>query len=129
LYQIVEVRHIASSQNNIALNSAFFSDTNIGIIEVIENNQPVLKENGGPYTTAQLDNYLGYFETINQAYSEGLLTEDQLCTSFSDHAITASKNKEVQEYMKNYSNYFDGFSELMIAIAKSTNSDCHDDPK
>lgn len=126
LYQIIEVRRIASSQNNIALNAAFFNETNNGIINAIENKRPILKEHKGKYTATQLDNYLGYFETIDQAYSEELLTEAELCTSFSYYVIATSKNKEVREYMEKNPSFFGGFPDLTSTIAKSKNSDCHD---
>jgi hypothetical protein len=123
--QIGELKQIASSQNNIALNGEFFKSSNTGIISAIENNQPILTENGGKYTDAQLDNYLGDFDTIDQVYSEGLLTQDQLCSSFSYYVASTSENKEVQKYMIANPDFNSQFTDLVNIVASSTDPNCH----
>jgi hypothetical protein len=79
---------IAKSQNNIALNQMLYNDpNNIGIIDAIENKKPILKSatSDGQFSSAQLDKYLGDFETVQEVYQEGLLSVEQLCTSFSTY--------------------------------------------
>jgi hypothetical protein len=100
----------------------FLRDANTGIINAIEKrNGKILTE----HTTTQLDNYLGDFETIDQAYREGLLTPDELCTSFSYYVTATSKNEEVQKYMAENSEFFGGLKDLEAVVKHSTNKNCH----
>jgi hypothetical protein len=125
LYQLLVVTRIASSQNNIALNTMFFhSDSNNGIIDAIENGKDILKKNHGEFNNTQLDNYLGDFDTIYQAYAEGLLSPDELCTSFSHYITTANENKEVAEYIKENTKFFGGIILLKDIVAKIPNENC-----
>jgi hypothetical protein len=71
-----------------------------------------------------LDNYLGDFETINQVYQDRLLTEDQLCVSFSYYVTITAKNAEIQKYAENY-DFFGGLQDLTSAVTKSTDKNCH----
>ncbi len=127
-YQLSDLRKVASSQNNIALTAEFFDPTNTGVIDAIENNQPILVEHKGKYTDAQLDNYLGDFETIDSVYGEGLLTEDEMCISFSYYVGATSKNQEIKTYIAGQprgSGFFAGLAELSAIVAKSTDQNCH----
>jgi hypothetical protein len=46
-YELKPVKDIAKSQNNISLGTMFFNDTtNLGIIDAIEHNKPILKKMG-----------------------------------------------------------------------------------
>jgi hypothetical protein len=121
------LKTIAASQNNIALNTMFFNDANTGIIDAIESNKPILKEHKGSYTDDQLDNYLGDFDTIDQVYSEKLLTEDQMCISFSYFVVTALSNPEVKNYIALPTNndFFGGIEDLSKDVASSTDQNCN----
>lgn len=125
LYQLREVRRIASSQNNIALNSEFLNGANSAVINAIENKRPILKEHGGRFNSTELDNYLGDFETINLAFREGLLSEGELCTSFSYYVGITMKNGEIKKYLTENFDYFGGLTDLYKIINESKNSDCH----
>jgi hypothetical protein len=49
--QLGEIKRIAQSQNGIALNTMLFNDSSsAGIISSIQNNKPILVENGGSYS-------------------------------------------------------------------------------
>jgi hypothetical protein len=128
-YQIGELRQVVSSQNNIALSTMFFNDVNTGIIDALETGGPILTVHKGKYTKAQLDNYLGDFETIDSAYSEGLLSEDEFCVSFSYYVTLTSQNDEVKAYLtssrKQDSGFFGGLSHLVNVVAKSKKLNCH----
>ena len=130
LYQFIEVRHIASSQNNILLSNLFFRNANTEIIDAIEVNAidgktQVLKEHGGEFSKTRLDNYLGDFDTIDQVYKEGLLTEVEMCRSFSYYVRATLKNDEINNYMAANPDYFDGIKELAAAVANSKLKTCH----
>jgi hypothetical protein len=130
-YQLVVVEQIASSSNNIALSAMFFRDSNIAIISAIESNDPdhktqILKENNGTFASTQLDAYLGDFETIDQAYVEGLLTEDELCTSFSYYVTATAKSEEVQNYLADNPEFFGGLKRLQVVVTNSKRKECRD---
>jgi hypothetical protein len=103
----------------------FLRDPNVAIIGAIERNAEIVKEGGGESTTTQLDSYLGDFETIDQAYSEGLLTEDEFCTSFSYYAELTAKNEKVQKYLLANPKFFDGLKHLESVVKNSKNKNCH----
>ena len=92
--QIHDVAKVARLQNSISLNTEFFNPTNTGIISAIEHNRPILVEHGGSFDNAQLDNYLGDFDLIRSVFEQNLLTEDELCTSFSYFATLTADNQE-----------------------------------
>ena len=129
LYQFVEVRHIASSQNHIQLSILFFRNANTEIMDAIERNAidgktQVLEDHGGKYSNTRLDNYLGDFDIVDQVYREGLLTEDEMCRTFSYYVTTALKNEEIRKYIANNPAYFDGIQDLDAAIARSKSKNC-----
>jgi hypothetical protein len=89
-------------------------------IEAIEE-KPILKDNGGQFSNTQMDWYLGDLETVCDTYEEGLLSEDELCGSFSAYAQEAEDNSEVKKYLKDNSNFFSGLPKLFDKVDKSTN--------
>jgi hypothetical protein len=129
VYQIWVVQQAVSSQNNIALSTLFFNDVNTGIIDALDTGVPILTIHKGKYTKAQLDNYLGDFETIDSAYGEGLLSENEFCASFSYYVTLTSQNPEVEAYLassrKQDTGFFGGLSDLVNVVAKSKNVNCH----
>jgi hypothetical protein len=121
--QLTELKNVAASQNNIALNTMIFNNpTNVGIISDIENNKPILQKHGGQYTSTQLDNYLGDFDTVEFAYNEGLLNQDQLCDSFSNYLDEIASSTEVQEYLSANESYFSGVPALTKLVNSSKDS-------
>jgi hypothetical protein len=126
-HHISELKQVARSQNNIALSTMFSHDpTNLGIIEAIENKKPILNTVGGSFSSTQLDKYLGDLETVYDVYEEGLLSEKELCGSFSVYAQEAEGNADVQEYLKKNSDYFDGLPKLFNVVDHSKAQGCRD---
>ena len=120
---------IAKSQNNIALNQMFYGDPrNVGIIEAIENKKPILKSatGDGQFSNAQLDKYLGDLQTIDDVYQEGLLTEEELCGSFSVYIQETEANQEVKDYLKANAKYFSGLPHLFTTVDNSKDENCRD---
>ena len=131
--QMRDATKAARLTNFIALTNEFFNPTNAAIISTIEDGKPILIENKGKFADAQLDNYLGEFDTIETAYNEGLLSEEHLCVSFSYYADITNKSKEVTAYIKsqrrtqarNSSPFFRGFSKIVSVVSESKLPDCH----
>jgi hypothetical protein len=125
---IVDGRRATSIQNNIALTAAFFTDTNTKIITAIEGKLPILAENHGQFNDAQLDNYLGNFDTIESAYSDSLLSEEDLCDSFSYYVNLSNQNMEIQNYIaaqqKKDPAFLTSLTHLASIISQSKNQNC-----
>ena len=118
----------AQLQNNIALNSMFFGPINTGIIETIENKQHILLENNGKYNDAQLDNYLGSFDTIESSLDDNLLSESDFCDSFSYFINITNNNSEIKNYVstqqKQDSEFFTSLKVLADKVKNSRNANC-----
>ena len=123
--QLGEIKKIAQSENSIALNTMLLNDpSNAGIIHAIQNNKPVLVENGGSHSDVELDKFLGAFDTIALVYRDGFLSDDHLCSSFAFYIEEANKNSEVKKYLAQYPNFFDGIRRLLPVINNSKSSYC-----
>jgi hypothetical protein len=124
--QIRDVVRVAKLQNTISLNAEFFNPSNTAVISAMEKHKPILIENGGTLSNVQLDNFLGDFETIASAYNQDLLSEDDLCISFSYYADEAGKNAEIQKYIhrKENSDFFAGFVEIVKTVQHSKDANC-----
>ncbi len=125
--QLVELNQIAQSQNSIALNTMFFNDSsNIGIINAMEDGSPILVQNGGQFSHAALDKYLGDFDTIDLVFDAHLISEDQFCDSFSTYISETASSSEISAYLnsKGNSGYFGGFEELRGVVERSQDPNC-----
>jgi hypothetical protein len=125
---IMDSRQAVSAQDNIALTAEFFTDINTKIIAAIENNLPILTENHGQFNDVQLDNYLGNFDTIESAYDQKLLSQDDLCDSFSYYIDISSKDTEIQNYIaeqqKQDSEFLTSLAHLASVVSQSKDSNC-----
>lgn len=129
-FQILEGNRAARLTNFITLANRVFNPTNTEIIDAIENWKPILAPEG-KFTEAQLDNYLADFDTIDEVYEEGLLTEAQLC-KFSYYIMLTTTNKEISDYIKKIRQaqtatskpFFIGYYRLVELVGKSRLPDC-----
>ena len=128
VFLIVDARDEAESQNNIALNSLFFNSVDTGIINAIENNQPILLENKGKYSDAQLDNYLGSFDTVEASLDNHSLNESDFCDSFSYFTSITAKDSEIQNYIadqqKQDPGFFTSVKTLADRVSNSKDDNC-----
>jgi len=127
--QTKDAEKFSQIQNNIALNSKFYDSQTYPIREAIEYGGPILTKNNGIMKEPALANYLGDFETIDAAYEDGALSEQDLCSSFSFFITETHKNREVMNYIvsqrKENTGYFVGLDELNEIVSKSKNPSCH----
>jgi hypothetical protein len=129
-FQTIESNRAARLTNYITLVNRVFSPANTQIIDAIENWKPILAP-AGKFTEAQLDNYLTDFETIDEVYEEGLLSESQLCM-FSYYIILTANSKEISDYIKKIREaqsatskpFFIGYYRLVELVEKSRIPDC-----
>jgi hypothetical protein len=129
-FQTLESNRAARLTNYITLASRVFNPANTQIIDAIENWKPILAPEG-KFSEAQLDNYLTDFETIDEVYKEGLLSEAQLCM-FSYYITRTANNKEISDYIKKIRQeqtaaskpFFVGYYRLVELVGKSKLPDC-----
>jgi hypothetical protein len=129
-FQILDGNRAARLTNFITLTIRFFDPANTEIIDAVENWRPILTPKGR-FTEAQLDNYLSDFDTINEVYQEGLLSEEQLCM-FSYYVNITAANKEIRAYIARVRRlqsagskpFFVGYYRLVELIGKSRLADC-----
>jgi hypothetical protein len=126
VWQIRDARHAATVQNNIALTNSVLGDPdNIKIFEAIEKRQGAIV---AQFTSAKIDSLLGAFEMIDDAVKHGLLTEHQLCVSFSYYIVLVHDDPELRAYVlsvrKDAENYYAGLDSLYRTVTRSADPTC-----
>ena len=117
-YQLRDLRNNQSAQFMLEFNQALSSPINTKIIFALENNKPIFIENGGEFTTADIDNYLGNYELLNNTYQVGLISNDMLYNGFSYDIVKTYQNTEIKNYLaeirknENDEFLFAGFEQL-----------------
>lgn len=110
-----------SAELMLTFNEYLGSETNFKIITLIENNQPILIENGGKFSSAELDNYLSTLELLSNVYFNRLITDDMLYNAFDYTIIKTYQNKEITDYLKKIRQedpmFFMGFESLAISLS------------
>jgi hypothetical protein len=94
----------------------FSENDNHNIARAIENNQKILKANGGSFNEDELDDYLGVYEDLDEALKHDLISAELVYNDFWDDLVAAYQDKEVQSYIariqKDDPDCFIGFQEL-----------------
>jgi hypothetical protein len=87
----------------------------------IQNDKPVLKEHGGEFTEDDLDGYLDLYETMNDIYAKGLVSQDMLVSAYSFWLGKAYHNAEIQDYLvrirKEDPRFYSGFEQLFYSMS------------
>ncbi len=80
--------------------------------------KPILTKNKGRWEENDLDDYLGFFELLDNYVEAGSINVRDVNDFFSDYILTAYNNKEVQKYISDlrvngkYNTYFERFESL-----------------
>lgn len=121
--QIRDFRNSQSAQLMLEFNKELNSDLNSSLITAIEENKPILKENGGEFTTTDIDRYLGAYELLNNVSAAGLISDDMLYNAFAYDIVKTYQNKEIQDYLlkirQEDSLFFLGFGFLARDLIKA----------
>jgi hypothetical protein len=86
-----------------------------------------LKQKGGAFSDADLDDYLVMFELLDNAYKHHLITQDMVYDAFSYDLEKAYENKEIQEFIKSVGQQehevsdYEGFEALAKEMSSITN--------
>jgi len=123
MIQIRDLRNDQSAQLMLEFNKDLNSDINADLITAIEENRSILKENGGEFTTTDIDRYLGIYELLNNVSEVGLINDNMLYNAFSYDIVKTYQNKEIQNYLlkirKEDDSFFRGFEILAQDLIKA----------
>lgn len=97
-------------------------NTNLGIMNAVEDGQFILRENGGKFSTHDLDNFLGVYNQLFDIRNYDLVTDDLIESNFSDGLLKVYENKEIKAYLQKIrledDSYFIGLDELANLFVK-----------
>jgi hypothetical protein len=123
--QLEALREQANADFLLRFNRDFFdNDTNQKIIELIEENRNIIKDNKGVFTYYQLDDYLGYYELMAHYEKKDFIKFDLIDEMFGHYISLAWRNEEIHNYITklrkdtNDPRYYRPFEDLAIRIIK-----------
>lgn len=126
--QLKALREQANADFLLRFNREFFdNETNQKIITAIEENKPLLKENGGEFTCYQVDDYLGYYEMMAHYEKKSFIDFEMIDEMFGHYISLAWQSNEINKYiaqLRNETNdarYYKPFEDLatrVIALEK-----------
>ena len=101
--QIHDLRKVNAGQIALDITRDIYSDerykNNPIAIRLIQHDQPILKENGGPLDDQDLDNLLGEWGIVATFDQTGVLPDDIVLQEFSSDINRAYENHEVRNYI------------------------------
>jgi hypothetical protein len=122
MVQIRDLRNNQSAQLMLEFNRSLSEETNSRLIAAIENKNPILKVNGGEFTTTDIDHYLTIYELLNNVSEAGLITDEMLYNAFAYDIIKTFQNQEIKNYLSNLrkedSTFFAGYESLARSLLK-----------
>jgi hypothetical protein len=118
--QVKAMRDMQSAQLMLEFNTNLDNGKNAKIIETIENNGPILKNNGGQFSGPDVDGYLSTYELLSNAWDFGLINDTMLYNAFNYDLVRTYQNKEIQSYLveirKENPLFFAGFENLAKSL-------------
>ena len=100
-YQLEILKKQTNATFLLTFNREFFDKKqNQKIIATIEEEEPLLVDNGGKFTLYQLDDYLGYFELMALFEKRGVIDFKLIDEMFGHYITCAHKNKEIAKYIE-----------------------------
>ncbi len=121
-YSYIQIREIRSNQMSRGFDymtyfsKELLSGKNLDLILSIEDDKPLLKDNGGNFTTKDFDTLLGTYYDINTLRIKGLITDDLLYENFAFDLANVYSNREIMEYLEEIrredAGYYSGFDDL-----------------
>jgi len=107
----------------------FFHDEIVQeIMVVIDENESLLKKNGGKFTGYDLDNYIGYFESMGRYEKDGIIDFEFIDDIFGHYIFQAWQNKEISDYVDwlredmNDPRYYEFFQKLAKRVIDKKNN-------
>lgn len=103
IIQISDLRKVNSGQIALDITRDIYSTerypNNPQIIRLIEENKPILTNDGGKFQEEDLDNLLGEWDLIARFNQLGILPDDLVYQQFSFDAQKAYEDTEIQNYI------------------------------
>ncbi len=97
--QLNDQRQFESANLMLSFNQHFRNEKNSKMVDAIASGRPLLKKNKGPFTEADLDDYLVMFELLDTVYDNHLITREMVDDAFSFDIEKAYQNKEIQSFI------------------------------
>lgn len=99
------------------INDKLTNGNNKKIAKLIEDEKPILKENGGKFTSDDLEAYLNDLSDLSDVYGRKLVDLCSIDSWFSDYFSSLDKNTEVKNYITKYrekgSTYYSGLDDIL----------------
>lgn len=118
--QVKAMRDMQSAQLMLEFNTSLDNGNNAKIIEAIEKNEPLLQDNGGLFSSPDIDRYLSTYELLSNAWVFGLINDTMLYNAFNYDLTKTYKNKEIRSYLaeirKENPLFFAGFENLAKSL-------------
>jgi hypothetical protein len=77
----------------------FKNERLIKMLQYVEEDKPILIENGGEFTTYDIDNYIGFFELLGKYNDDNVLPFDWIDNQFGYYISRAFNNAEIEDYI------------------------------
>jgi hypothetical protein len=97
--QLSDQRQFESANLMLSFNQHFRNEKNSKLVDAIASGRPLLEKNKGPFSEADLDDYLVMFELLDTVYDNHLITREMVDDAFSFDIEKAYQNKETQSFM------------------------------
>lgn len=92
------------------------TEKNYDIFSSIDNDKMLLRENGGKFTTDDLEGYLGVYNQIADAWHRKILDDEIISSNFSYQMLATYDNQEIRGYLakirEDDDTYFLGLDQL-----------------
>lgn len=111
LVQLSDLRKVNSGQIALDITRDIYSDErypkNPQLIKLIQRDQPILIENGGPLEEEDLDNLLGEWDLVARFNQLKILPDDLVYQQFSFDIVKAYTNQEIKSYISRMREKYD----------------------
>lgn len=125
---LLQIKDLSQNQDTryidytLSFDEKLNKNPSLGIMNAIEDGKPILQENGGKFSTHDLDNFLGLYNQLSDVRNHNLVTDELIENNFSDGLLKAHANKEIKNYLQKIriedDTYFIGFDELVDLFKK-----------
>lgn len=121
--ELYNKNQIERSKFSFQINNHFLSDSVLNNLSIdISNHKNILIKNGGNWTEIQLDDYLGFYESISDYLEAKSLNLRDVYDFYAVPIIEAYQSKEIQVYIKSIrdsekdSEYYEKFEKLALSF-------------
>lgn len=122
--QLSESRKTDQGNFIVTLNRDFYANDKLTVIrKSLEEDKPLLKDNGGTFDAEDIDGYIGFFDTLSGLIDKKILDYGLIDENFGYYIKEAYDNQEIVNYVKyieksSGQDVYQGFKTLGLRISK-----------